>query len=419
MKRFAWMIIAAGLMAVGLGSGCLVTNGNSSHADCCYEYQRCETYCDPFGNCSKDCWYENSCPDSCATSTGGSEPSYCYSDVDCPDGQVCVNNTCHQADTTQRGNAGLCQACETNADCADPNALCVRLGEQGTVGETVCTTPCGSGCPNGFECVSIDGSAQCLPAVNDQNVRTCASAPSLECVTARDCQVGESCVNNHCQAPTTEECAADNDCSPGEACQNGTCVADNQPECTTRSDCASGEVCVSGQCQQGTQSCVFNSECSGDGLCVDGTCYASCSADSDCGNYEHCRQGVCRRTECRGTSDCAGDEICVDAACKPACDPSASTDTCAAGYVCTQNGFCDRDPNVECRSNAECSRDEICDGGTCKVPCECNQDCPTGQVCDLDNGTCKDPGANAPTTCETTCDCPSGQQCSNGACVNG
>lgn len=420
MKRLVWILMAAAVMAVGL-SGCLIADGNSS-GECCYQYEVCDTYCDPYGNCTRDCWFEESCPATCdsgGTDSNNQNGDFCYSDVDCSGEDVCVNNSCQRPDTSQRGTAGLCQACETNSDCVDPNALCIELQRDGGPAERVCTTPCDGGCPNGFECVGIDGSNQCLPEANSADVRTCADAPNLECVTASDCAAGESCVNNKCEAPDTAECTADGDCGAGEVCDRQECVPDSGAECTTRSDCASGEVCVDGVCEGGTQSCVFNNECD-DGLCVDGQCYSSCSTDDECGRLEHCRQGVCRATECRGTSDCAGDEVCVDATCKPACSPDASTDTCGAGYVCTDYGYCDRDPNVECRSNAECSRDEVCLEGECRAACTCNQDCDSGTICDTGTNTCVDDGGNTPTSCQTSCDCPSGQQCSDsGECVAG
>ncbi|MFP4598446.1 MAG: hypothetical protein ACLFVJ_09345 [Persicimonas sp.] len=422
MKRLAWLIIAAGILAVGSGSGCLVTQDNDEMGDCSYQHEVCETYCDPYGNCEQDCWYEEremgSCNSGSSNNSGGSG-DFCYSDVECSDSEVCVNSSCQAPDTDERGEAGLCQACETNSDCNEAGALCVRLTGGEGQDARVCTTPCDGGCPSGFECESINGSAQCLPEADASNERSCDDSPELECVTASDCATGESCVNNSCEAPDDAECDADADCSGGQICDRHQCV-DDVSECQTRQDCRSGEVCIDDQCEAGTESCVFNSECSGDAMCVDGTCYPTCSADDECSRYEHCRQGLCQPTQCRGTSDCAGDEVCVDATCMPGCDPSSSTDDCGTGYVCTSNGFCDRDPDVECRSSAECSRQEICLEGSCEEPCECNSDCPDGNVCDLDSGTCHDPGSDAPTTCESICDCASGDTCNDsGECVSG
>lgn len=424
MKRLSLLIFAACLMAVGLGSGCLIADGNQDQ--CCSQHEVCETYCDPYGNCSKDCWFEQTCTDTCGGSGGEGSGTFCYSDVECGNSEVCVNNGCAPPNTDQRGDAGLCQACETNVDCAGDGSICVGLaGTGGGATPLVCATTCSGNadCAANFECVTIgegiNVNSYCLPVPDQSDVRSCSNTPDLECTTAADCGPAESCVGNKCETPDDVECTSTDDCSAGEVCHQYECVADNTPECATRSDCATGEVCVDGTCEGGTESCVFNEECSGEAMCVNGSCYSTCSADSDCGRLEHCRQGLCQPTECRGTSDCAGDEVCVDATCKPGCDP-ATSGQCAPGFVCTDYGYCDRDPNVDCRSNAECARQEICVEGSCQVPCTCNQDCPGGQVCDIDAGTCYDPGAEAPQTCETTCDCPSGQQCNaSGECVAG
>lgn len=420
MKRLYGLILTLLMLAFGFGTGCLVADGYEEQGDCCVNFERCETWHDPFGNSDQSCWFETSCSQSCEAGTD--EPDqpgdFCYNDSDCPGDDLCLRNECRPPDTTERGDAGLCQACETNADCADPDALCVRLGPAEGGGETICGQPCDGGCPDGFECAQIGHASQCLPTPDAQNQRSCQGAPELECVRAGDCDAGESCVNNRCEAPDDAECKEGSDCPSGEECRQGACVERDAPECITRNDCSTGQVCVDGECSGGQESCVFNEECPDEAMCVDGTCFSACAEDAECGAYEHCRQGLCQPTECSGTADCGGGEVCVDAMCKPACEPNTSTEACGPGYSCTEHGFCDRDPEVECRSNAECLRAEICVEGSCEAPCTCNQDCADGQVCDLDSGTCEDPGADAPLTCETTCDCASGAQCNNsGECV--
>jgi len=423
MKRVYWMIFLVAMFAFGFGSGCLITDGNSAGGDCCVNYEKCETVCDFTGNCRQSCWFEELCSDTCGGEAGepGGEDSldFCYHDGDCAGAEICVNNLCRVPTTTERGEAGLCQACQTNSDCADPDALCVLLGDEDAGGETVCTTPCGSGCGEGFECKTIAGSSQCLPKADANGVRSCANVPELECVTARDCAAGESCVNNECEAPETAECSASNPCASGETCRLGECVEDNAPECADRNDCATGQTCEAGACVGGDETCVFNSECAEGAMCVNGKCFSDCSVDEECGRYEYCRQGLCQPSECSGTQDCAGDEVCVDAICQPACDPNTSSDSCGEGYICADGGFCDRDPNVECRTSAECLRAEICIEGQCESPCTCNTDCAGGEVCNLDSGTCEVPADGGPESCDSVCDCVSGEQCVANECVAG
>lgn len=413
MKRLLGMFLAVAMMVLGLGTGCLISNNSSSGGECCYNLERCENVCDMFGICEQSCWFEEVCTDYC----DGSNTS-CYNDRDCSDAEICLGNRCERADTPSRGDAGLCQACETNADCADPGALCVLLGAPDRVGESVCTTPCAGGCPTGFECATVGGSSQCLPKPNAQQQRTCQGVPQLECVSAKDCGRGESCVNNKCVPPADAECRQASDCASGQHCKLGECVADDAPECTTRSDCPSGAVCLDGRCT-GHDTCIFNEDCEAGAMCVNGTCFSQCANDEVCGRYEHCRQGLCQPTECSGTADCAGDEVCVDATCKPACEPNTSSPVCGEGYVCTSHGYCDRDPGVQCRSNAECLRGEICQDGECGAPCTCNADCAGGEVCNADTGMCQLPVDGAPQTCDSICDCASGDQCTAGQCVPG
>lgn len=423
MKPVKLRLLAAVAFAA-LGSGCLIVSENQEAGACyedCYDYQVCETYCD-WWRCWDECWYETSCTTYCPDTVETPLPSVeCYSAIDCGTGEICVNDYCRPRDTEETGVSGLCQVCETNADCGEPGALCIRLNfdQATTTGESVCGRTCeyNHECPAGFECINIavdngTGTAQCLPVLGDFEKRTCNPSPELECVRATDCAVGESCVNNSCKAPAEAECSSNKPCPSGQECRNFACVAANVPECTTRTDCASGELCIDGNCEAAAVACVFNAECDG-GRCVDGQCRSTCSEDSQCANNERCRAGLCEPLECRRSADCGAGEICVDAQCFDTCVASTGIG-CDAGYKCNNNGYCDVDPTIECRSNAECG-DEICQAGTCINPCTCNQDCSTGEVCNLNSGVCEAAGAPI-TSCEDSCDCPSGKTCTNGTC---
>lgn len=403
-------------------TGCLIVSEHEEYGECyedCYSYTVCETYCD-YWECWDSCWEEVSCTTYCPDNV--SVPVVeCYSAVDCGEGQICVNDYCQPLDTEETGVSGLCQVCETNADCGEPGALCVQLNyDQATsTGEKVCGRTCeyNHECPAGFECINVSQEAgtpaQCLPVLGEFEKRTCNPSPELECVRATDCGVGESCVNNSCKAPREDaECSSNNPCPSGQECRNFACVAADVPECTTRSECPSGNLCIDGDCVEAAESCVFNSECDG-GRCVDGQCRSTCSDNSECANGEQCRAGLCDPVECQRSADCAAGNICVDAQCFDTCNAATGVG-CEAGYACNGNGYCEVDPNVECRSNAECG-DQICENGACISPCTCNQDCSTGEVCNLNSGACE--AASAPiTSCEDSCDCPSGQTCTAGAC---
>lgn len=412
------------LAFAALSTGCLIVSEHQETGECyddCYEYQVCETYCD-YWECWDNCWYETSCTTYCPDTVAPAPSVECYSALDCGEGQICVADYCRPLDTDETGVSGLCQSCETNADCGEPGALCLQLNfDQATsTGERVCGRACeyNHECPAGFECINISQeagtAAQCLPVLTEFEKRTCNPSPELQCVRATDCAVGESCVNNVCKAPTSAqaECDSNNPCPSAEDCRNFQCVPANQPECATRTECNSGELCIDGDCVASAETCVFNAECDG-GRCVDGQCRSTCAADSECTSNERCRAGLCEPLECRRSADCGAGEICVEAKCHDTCNPSNGVG-CETGYLCNANGYCDVDTNVECRSNAECG-DEICESGACITPCTCNQDCSTGEVCNLNSGACEAAGAPI-TACEDSCDCPSGQACNAGTC---
>ncbi len=432
--------IALVLFGAAFSSGCLIVSESHSEAevhhsttecyDECYDYEVCETYCDHW-ECWDECWWETTCDTYCeevivyeetTTEYVGAE---CYSDLDCGGDTICVGNECVvPGNTDAEGLSGLCQVCETNDDCTEDGALCIRLNfDQATsTGEKVCTRSCeyNHECPSGFECINVSSevgtSPQCLPVLTEFEKRTCNPSPELECVRASDCGVGESCVSNECVAPESAECSSQNPCSNGETCHNFKCVGADEAECVTRADCASGEICIDGSCAAtAEEGCVFNEECDG-GMCVDGECLSTCSADTECATGERCREGLCEPLECRRSADCSAGEVCVDAKCETLCD---STGGCDFGYECNDHNYCEADATVECRSNAECDRDQLCNAGICETPCTCNQQCGEGEVCNLDAGVCEDPNA-APNTpapsCEDDCDCPSGLACVDGAC---
>lgn len=433
MKKQLLTALGLAVTAMTFSSGCLViSDGDRGQVGCyedCYDYQVCETYCDAW-ECWDECWYETSCDVQCPDPQPGTPAaSDCLCDIDCAQGDICIGGTCvaPSNDSNDNAEAGLCQACESTHDCVEDDARCIRLNyEHATkTGEKICSRICelDDDCPIGFECVNVSQEvgvpAQCLPKAGSDGDRTCTNNAELECVKAKECGVGESCVNNECTAPSAAECSDEQACGAGQVCRDFKCIAEETPECIDRNDCAADEICIDGACAAQNDSCVFNSECD-NGKCVDGECIAGCSENADCGPYERCRkpeggaQGLCEAIECRRTSDCEAGQVCVDAVCETSCSDSSPCDN---GYQCNSNDFCERDPSVECLVTAECGADEICTGGACQTACGCNQDCPTEQVCNLETGACEQPGTSEPAqSCNTTCDCPSGQSCDEGVC---
>ena len=431
MTRLFCMAAATALWAT-TSTGCLLVGGQTPEGcfEDCYEEQVCSTYCDAW-SCWDECWYDTVCDLQCPVvdDTVDVVPTVeCIDDIDCVLGTVCTNSVCVEPASNSKNNAkaGLCQACESTSECVEADARCVRLNYEhaSKSGEKICSRICeiDDDCPINFECVNVSSEvgvpAQCLPKAQQDGFRTCTNNPSLECVKAKECGVGESCVDNSCVSPQKPgaQCSRSNPCAQGQLCRDQACVDVAAPECKERKDCAANEMCSpSGTCEVQNTSCVFNSECDG-GKCVDGQCIAGCTKDAECGSYERCRiisgqtQGLCEAVECRRNADCDPGQVCADALCQTSC---SATRPCASGFVCGASGVCEADMKVECRTTAECGKDKICDGNACIDPCMCNQDCATGQVCDSTAGVCKDPAASMPPaqTCQTNCDCPSGQSC--------
>lgn len=439
--RFYSAVVLASMV---FGLGCLIPSENRDDRravcveecstygcyDDCESVEVCEVYSDPWETW-EECWYETQCQQVCDTEcvdicerTEQLPPTYdntCSSDWDCDADELCAaNGVCvRRQEDVNPGSSGLCQSCETTYDCAEEGALCVQLNAGTRAKEKVCARDCtrDAQCPSTFECVQVSQEAgapsQCLP-IEASGVRSCTNDAELECVRARDCGTGQSCVNNLCTSPPMSQCDARNPCATaGEVCRNFKCVAEATPECTDRQDCASNEVCLDGACEAQTTTCVFNNECDGDGKCVDGTCAASCSGEVGCGQDERCIEGLCEAVECRRSSDCDAGDLCVDAICEQACSVDGD---CGDGFLCQNARYCIPDPGVTCRVNSECGRDEVCVQGDCQTPCSCNQQCATGESCNLDTGSCQVPTQSI-SSCTDDCDCPSGQSCSEGQCA--
>ncbi len=428
--------LGALMLAALLVPACLITDGSGGGADgeCqtqCGEYWTCEYYCEGEVCEELGCSFEETCETVCDEGADFpdeseifDEPAVCYSGIECHAGRVCRDGKCGPAASEERGGAGLCQACESQSDCSEAGSLCLGLNSGGEGGptETVCGQPCGGDqdCPSGFDCLEVSGeseeSDQCVPAVSD-GARTCGGSSDLECISAGDCAVGESCVDNVCMPPSGAECTADGDCDSGERCHVFECVDDaDGAECVGGPDCATDEVCVDGDCVAEAQGCVFNADCSDEERCVDGECVNTCESDSDCGTNQRCRQGICEYVECYQSGDCPSGHICVEASCQKSCGVDGD---CPDGYLCSALGYCSADPDVECRSSAECASDQVCgEEGECVTPCDCNQQCDAGDVCGDSSGLCEEPDSGADEVqCDDDCDCPSGMTCDDGDCV--
>ena len=295
------LLIGSGLLFV-LGvalSGCVIVDDN--HGECievCDTY--CDVYCDPWG-CWEECWDDCYCEvvEDYHDDDRIDDAPECRRDVDCDEGELCVEGECEEAPPIDEGGtAGFCDVCDESADCLEEGAFCIQLNDD----ERACTRACGtnSDCPDGFECAEIsqvvNDPSQCIP-IAVEGLRSCAAMDAPEesqCVLSTDCEEGESCVDGECidpDAPVT--CESHSDCADGRACMTGVCT---EVECRDAEDCDEGATCVDARCRvacESDEACGVGHLCDGLGFCAEDP-EVECRQDAECAENEFCTQeGVC------------------------------------------------------------------------------------------------------------------------------
>lgn len=184
-----------------------------------------------------------------------------------------------------------------------------------------------------------------------------------ECVTDTDCDDGDACTTNLCDAVNGECgyrtiegcCAAATDCDDGNPCTDDTCggsTCAHAPRagcCTADTDCNDGSECTRDTCDTSTSSCTTSAiaDC-----CVSGAtrpCYTGGAATlnvGECaGGMEHCVgarwDGVCEGEVLPAASDsCDGamlDENCSGASNEGCSCSGTSTRDCYTGEAGTED----------------------------------------------------------------------------------
>jgi hypothetical protein len=264
----------------------------------------------------------------------------------------------------------------------------------------------GKACSGPEDC--NDGDACTVDRCNAEG--TCEDSPK--------CQDGESCCEGDCA-----KCCADSDCDDGVACTKNRCFMGQCMYVPNDAECAMGQYCAPNDGCRARQTCGLTPGEDVAKACDDGsTCTTDSCVDSFC-QHDYCAEGkLC----CEGATPACAEECCSDSQCDTDDDP------CTVG-VCTQ-GKCGKKPlctdgkccpsadkktatcgaccsAVDCDDKVGCTADS-CAGGHCSnTPGSCD----SGYYCDILNGCTKSPD------CEETGDCkPSACQknpsCSNGTC---
>jgi len=178
--------------------------------------------------------------------------------------------------------------------------------------------------------------------------QVCAMMRSIcvDCVTSGDCDDGEVCEQNECQArPVCEDSL---DCpnvdlvcvtEGGGPGPGGVCL-----ECGSPADCEEEESCVNNVCVRG---CASDKDCTPLGMLCDfdsGSC-ATCLNAADCADGEYCSDGTCMEAVCTpGETVCVGEDI---ATCNEIGSGYGDIDGCFNGAcdvvdgeaTCVEDGF--------------------------------------------------------------------------------
>ncbi len=203
--------------------------------------------------------------------------------------------------------------------------------------------------------------------------------------------------------------------------------------CTTDKDCNKGNICVSNTCQ--AVKCSTTADCPS-GVCdpQTGTCTPrECTLDKDCGGANmYCDNGLCKPktvggdivvtdlpqgdVQADGTTTDTGGPVVKGDDCKK-CDSNAD---CSDGYDCITLSAGGKFCLKKCKTAGDCISGYVCyaastSGKNCVPPSykcvECaTKGCPSGKVCDLSNGSCKDKVATCQ-PCSLDWECGIGNRC--------
>ena len=201
--------------------------------------------------------------------------------------------------------------------------------------------------------------------------RRYAIARERQCISDRDCDMGEYCAahglnRNACEAQRQDgdNCSADDQCASGlicagvplagrcvapssvelgdectkdPQCTSGSCNSDGECQCETSFDCGTGRYCDTGVASFGKNECLLlkveGAACDDDKQCLaPATCTGfvgskRCVVENSkvlgdrCVKDAECRIGKCgsasNTCECRRDSDCPGDQKCREPIGKP------------------------------------------------------------------------------------------------------
>ncbi|MBN2530628.1 MAG: hypothetical protein JXR76_29850 [Deltaproteobacteria bacterium] len=369
--------------------------------------------CNDDNSCTTDVCQNGQCTHSQTTPLPA---GCCRAATDCNDGDNCTTDTCNPTTFACQYTSvadGTC--CTANSDCNDGNTC--TLDACGFDGRCV-------------HAADLSGT-DCCDDVYDCNVSACASmaCTSYQCVATFPATLPAGC------------CAVASDCPPGEgacavaSCNSmGECEYETNPAlspdcCMTAADCDDGNSC-------NLDSCTFEYMCAhsapispapgcclNDGDCADGdNCTADLCIDNVCttGIPNPLPVGCCNdATDCDDLNDCTR-EVCSNGHCYSAGDPLLGAECCYELGDCDDGNACTQDScstfSSQCRHAAP-DTDSMPDG-CCLVAADCTDTdpCMIGSCASSPQFNCQFAAAVDDTPCDNASWCDGPEVCIGGVC---
>ncbi|MGB2984255.1 MAG: hypothetical protein WBE26_00085 [Phycisphaerae bacterium] len=268
----------------------------------------------------------------------------------------------------------------------------------------------------------------------------------IECDFDEDCDDGNGCTDDDCNAGVCEytnntlPCNDGSFCTATDTCSGGACVGSGDPcsvpllcsetldacvECLEVADCDDQNVCTDdicnavGACENpnNTLPCDDGLFCTATDTCSDGACVGTGDPCPDEPN-DVCDEANDQCVECLTVDDCDDGNVCTDDSCVDnVCEHIPNTASCEDGQFCTSNDTCS---DTACVGGPDpCVPPQLCDEylNRC-VDCLDDEGCDDGNICTTDRctfGECSN--VNNVIPCDDGLFCTATDQCSDGTCV--
>jgi len=350
--------------------------------------------------------------------------------------KACANNTCGWAAKGGMFSDGAytCNTTGKPTPVGAPYKPCTCEPSCGTrkCGDDGCGGSCGT-CEKNTKC---DASGACKCAINcdDGNVCTVDSCNAKGCLhtansvacSAGKCSTGDKCVAKSCVAGTAISCddkskCTNDSCNIAKGCQHAAVVCNDTNPCTTDS-CNKATGCVFAH---NANKCSDGSKCTTTDVCGGGKCKAGPALKCNDGNS--CTDDSCspatgcvfkhNSAACSDNNACTQKDVCSGGKCKAGAPP-----VCNDGNPCTddscnvKSGCTTKATSKACTDNNACTKGDICSAGKCKpgavIKCDDGNLC-TSDACHAQKGCTYTPNT---LVCDDGNVCSTGDKCSAGKC---